>query len=226
MDTTLFDERFIVFEIDAIKDDPKLFPIVTLIIMDVFLQKMRLKKNRKALIIEEAWKALASDMMAEYIKYLYKTVRKFWGIVGVVTQEVEDIISSAVVKNAILNNSEITILLDQAKLKDRFDDIKGLLGLTDQECAKIWTINNLNNTAGRGAFKEVYIRRGSYGEVYGVEESPQSYMAYTTERVEKDALMYYFHRTGNIEQAIEQFVIDWKASGIKKIMDFAKTVGK
>lgn len=226
MDTTLFNENFIVFEIDAIKDDPKLFPIVTLIIMDVFLQKMRLKKNRKALIIEEAWKALASDLMAEYIKYLYKTVRKFWGIVGVVTQEVEDIISSDVVKNAILNNSEITILLDQAKLKDRFDDIKGLLGLTETECAKIWTINNLNNTDGRGAFKEVYIRRGSYGEVYGVEESPQSYMAYTTERVEKDALMHYLKNTGDISLAIERFCKDWQSSGISKIMDFAKTVGK
>lgn len=225
MDTTLFDERFIVFEVDAIKEDPKLFPIVTLIIMDVFLQKMRLKKNRKALIIEEAWKALASDMMAEYIKYLYKTVRKFWGIVGVVTQEVEDIISSSVVKNAILNNSEITILLDQAKLKDRFGGIKELLGLTDEEVAKIWTINTLSNKANRGPFKEVYIRRGSYGEVYGVEESPESYLAYTTERVEKDALMIYYKRTGNIEKAIDAFVADWKRSGISKIMDFAKTVG-
>lgn len=224
MDTSLFEETFIVFEIDAIKDDPKLFPIVTLIIMDVFLQKMRLKKNRKALIIEEAWKALASDLMAEYIKYLYKTVRKFWGIVGVVTQEVEDIISSAVVKNAILNNSEITILLDQTKLKDRFTEIKALLGLTETECAKIWTINNLDNTSNRGAFKEVYIRRGSYGEVYGIEESPQSYMAYTTERAEKDALMCYFKRTGNIEQAIEELIVDWKASGITKILDFCKTV--
>lgn len=225
MDTTLFEERFIVFEVDAIKEDPKLFPIVTLIIMDVFLQKMRLKKNRKALIIEEAWKALASDMMAEYIKYLYKTVRKFWGIVGVVTQEVEDIISSSVVKNAILNNSEITILLDQSKLKERFDDIKQLLGLTSQEIAKIWTINSLNNTANRGPFKEVYIRRGSYGEVYGVEESPESYLAYTTERVEKDALMYYYNQTGNIQTAIDLFIENWKKSGIAKIMDFAKTVG-
>ena len=55
LDINLFDERFIVFEIDKIKDDPVLFPIVVLIIMDVFLQKMRIKKGRKALIIEEAW---------------------------------------------------------------------------------------------------------------------------------------------------------------------------
>ena len=100
-----------------------------------------------------------------------------------------------------------------------------MLGLTDEEVAKIWTINTLSNKANRGPFKEVYIRRGSYGEVYGVEESPESYLAYTTERVEKDALMIYYKRTGNIEKAIDAFVADWKRSGISKIMDFAKTVG-
>ncbi len=224
MDTTLFDERFIVFEIDAIKDDPKLFPIVTLIIMDVFLQKMRLKHNRKALIIEEAWKAIASPMMAGYILYLYKTVRKFWGIVGVVTQEIEDIISSDIVKSAIINNSEITILLDQTKLKDRFNEIKALLGLTDTECSKIWTINNLDNKTGRGAFKEVYIRRGLYGEVYGVEESPECYMAYTTEKVEKDALTKYKEKYGDIQSAIMHFCTDWKNSDYSKIMDFSKHI--
>ena len=113
MDSSLFDETFIVFEIDAIKDDPLLFPIVTLIIMDVFLQKMRIKKNRKVLVIEEAWKAIASPLMAEYIKYLYKTARKFWASVGVVTQEIQDIIGSEIVKEAIINNSDVVMLLDQ-----------------------------------------------------------------------------------------------------------------
>ena len=210
MDGSLFNEPFIVFEIDAIKDDPILFPIVTLIIMDVFLQKMRLKRNRKALIIEEAWKAIASPMMAGYIKYLYKTVRKFWGIVGVVTQELDDIISNATVREAIINNSEITILLDQSKFRERYDVIAQMLGLGEVEQRKIWTINQLDNHEGRSFFKEVYIRRGQYGQVYGVEESPESYMAYTTERIEKDALKVYISRYGDYQQAVEQFVRDWQ----------------
>ena len=131
MDLNLFDEKFIVFEIDKIKDDPVLFPIVVLIIMDVFLQKMRIKKGRKALIIEEAWKAISSPTMAEYIKYLYKTVRKFHGIAGVVTQELNDVIDSPIVKEAIINNSDIKILLDQSKFKDRYDEIAAILGITD-----------------------------------------------------------------------------------------------
>ena len=127
LDSSLFDETFIVFEIDSIKDDPLLFPLVTLIIMDVFLQKMRIKKNRKVLVIEEAWKAIASPLMAEYIKYLYKTARKFWASVGVVTQEIQDIIGSEIVKEAIINNSDVVMLLDQSKFRERFDGIKSIL---------------------------------------------------------------------------------------------------
>jgi type IV secretory pathway VirB4 component len=122
--TIAFDEPFIVFEIDNVKDNPKLFPIVTLIIMDTFIQKMRLRKDRrKALIIEEAWKAIASKLMGGYILYLYKTVRKFWGEAVVVTQELDDIIGNAVVKDSIINNSDTFILLDQTKFKDNFDKI-------------------------------------------------------------------------------------------------------
>ena len=181
MDSTLFDETFIVFEIDAIKDDATLFPIVTLIIMDVFLQKMRLKKNRKVLVIEEAWKAIATPLMAEYIKYLYKTARKFWASVGVVTQEIQDIIGSEIVKEAIINNSDVVMLLDQSKFRERFDNIKAILGLTDVDCKKIFTINRLDNKDGRSFFREVFIRRGSTSGVYGVEESHECYMTYTTE---------------------------------------------
>ena len=176
MDSSLFDETFIVFEIDSIKDDPLLFPLVTLIIMDVFLQKMRIKKNRKMLIIEEAWKAIASPMMAEYIKYLYKTARKFWASVGVVTQEIQDIIGSEIVKEAIINNSDVIMLLDQSKFRERFDTIKAILGLTDVDCRKIFTINRLENKDGRAFFREVFIRRGQTSNVYGVEEPRECYM--------------------------------------------------
>lgn len=225
VDSSLFDETFIVFEVDAIKENPKLFPIVTLIIMDVFLQKMRLKKNRKALIIEEAWKAIASPLMADYIKYLYKTVRKFWGTVGVVTQEIQDIISSPIVKEAIINNSDVMMLLDQSKFKERFDDIKKVLGLTDVDCKKIFTINRLQNKEGRAYFNEVFVRRGTESAVFGVEEPHECYMTYTTERLEKDALKLYKKELGcGIQEALLQYCQDWERSGIKGTLQFAQKV--
>lgn len=227
MDSTLFDETFIVFEIDAIKDDATLFPIVTLIIMDVFLQKMRLKKNRKVLVIEEAWKAIATPLMAEYIKYLYKTARKFWASVGVVTQEIQDIIGSEIVKEAIINNSDVVMLLDQSKFRERFDNIKAILGLTDVDCRKIFTINRLDNKDGRSFFREVFIRRGSTSSVYGVEESHECYMTYTTERAEKDALKLYKAELGcSHQEAIERYCRDWDNSGIGAPLEFARRVQK
>ena len=225
LDTTLFDETFIVFEIDSIKDNPLLFPIVTLIIMDLFIQKMRIKKNRKVLVIEEAWKAIASPMMAEYIKYLYKTARKFWASVGVVTQEIQDIIGSPIVKEAIINNSDVVMLLDQSKFKERFDDIQSILGLTEVDCKKIFTINRLDNKEGRSYFREVFIRRGQVGAVYGVEEPHECYMTYTTERAEKEALkLYKSELKCNHQQAIEAYCRDWDRSGITKSLPFAQIV--
>lgn len=221
VDASLFDEQFIVFEIDKIKDDPVLFPIVVLIIMDVFIQKMRIKKGRKALIIEEAWKAISSPTMAEYIKYLYKTVRKFHGIAGVVTQELNDVIDSPIVKEAILNNSDVKILLDQAKFKERYDDIAAIMGLTPVQRQQIFTINQLNNREGRNFFKEVWICRGQYSDVYGVEEPPECYWAYTTERAEKEALKIYEAHYGTIQTAIDKIEEDRKKIGIKKYLDFA-----
>ena len=227
LDSTLFDETFIVFEIDSIKDDPLLFPLVTLIIMDTFIQKMRIKKNRKCLVIEEAWKAIASPMMAEYIKYLYKTARKFWASVGVVTQEIQDIIGSPIVKEAIINNSDVVMLLDQSKFRERFDDIKAILGLTDVDCRKIFTINRLENKEGRSFFREIFIRRGSVSAVYGVEEPHECYMTYTTERAEKEALKLYKHELRcNHQQAIEAYCRDWERSGIGKSLPFAQKVNQ
>ena len=227
LDSTLFDETFIVFEIDSIKDDPLLFPLVTLIIMDVFIQKMRIKKNRKVLVIEEAWKAIASPMMAEYIKYLYKTARKFWASVGVVTQEIQDIVGSPIVKEAIINNSDVVMLLDQSKFRERFDEIKAILGLTDVDCKKIFTINRLENKEGRSFFREVFIRRGSVGAVFGVEEPHECYMTYTTERAEKEALKLYKRELKcNHQQAIEAYCRDWDCSGIEKSLPFAQKVNQ
>ena len=200
----LLSKRFIVFEIDAIKENKELFPVVTIIIMEAFINKMRrLKGVRKQLIVEEAWKALASNNMAEYMRYMYKTVRKYYGEAIVVTQEVEDIISSPVVKESIINNSDCKILLDQRKFMNRFDAIQSLLGLTDKERSQILSIN-MSNHPGR-LYKEVWIGLGGVrSAVYATEVSKSEYLAYTTEESEKMEVMNLAERLGgDIELAIK-----------------------
>jgi conjugation system TraG family ATPase len=207
----LLKERFIVFELDNIKDHPILFPVVTIIIMEVFISKMRkLKGVRKMILIEEAWKAIAKEGMAEYIKYLFKTVRKFFGEAIVVTQEVEDIISSPVVKQAIINNSDCKILLDQSKYQNKFDQIQELLGLTEKEKALVLSVNKSNDPDKK--YKEVFISLGGMlSKVYRTEVSLEEYLAYTTEETEKVKVQAYAKRfDGDIKKGIAALAKDMR----------------
>jgi conjugation system TraG family ATPase len=207
----LLKERFIVFELDNIKDHPILFPVVTIIIMEVFISKMRkLKGIRKMILIEEAWKAIAKEGMAEYIRYLFKTVRKFFGEAIVVTQEVEDIISSPVVKQAIINNSDCKILLDQSKYQNKFEQIQELLGLTEKEKALVLSVNKANDPDKK--YKEVFISLGGMSsKVYRTEVSLAEYLAYTTEESEKMKVNEYAKKfDGDIKKGIAALVLDMR----------------
>ncbi|MGN7988712.1 TraG family conjugative transposon ATPase [Pedobacter sp. 22226] len=207
----LLSERFIVFELDAIKDHPILFPVVTLIIIDVFISKMRkLKGIRKMILLEECWKAIAREGMAEYIRYLFKTVRKFFGEAVVVTQEVEDIISSPIVRQTIISSSACKILFDQRKYQNRFTEIQELLGLTDKEKAQILSMNRANEPGRR--YKEVFISPPS--KVYRTEVSLEEYLAYTTEEKEKLQVQEYAARFGSIQKGISALAQDIRKQSI------------
>ena len=201
----LLDKRFIVFELDNISSNRTLLPVVTLIIMETFISKMRrLKGVRKMILIEECWKALTSANMSAYIRYLFKTVRKYFGEAVVVTQEVDDIISSPIVKESIINNADCKILLDQRKYLSKFDGIQRLLGLTDKERAQILSINLSNDP--KRLYKEVWIGLGGVqSAVYATETSDEEYLTYTTEESEKMQVMELAGKLGgDIEAAIRQ----------------------
>ena len=209
----LLDKRFIVFELDNISSNRTLLPVVTLIIMETFISKMRrLKGVRKMILIEECWKALTSANMSAYIKYLYKTVRKYFGEAVVVTQEVDDIISSPIVKESIINNADCKILLDQRKYLSKFDGIQRLLGLTDKERAQILSINLSNDPKRR--YKEVWIGLGGVqSAVYATETSAAEYLCYTTEESEKMQVMELAEKLGgDIEAAIRQLARERKTN--------------
>ena len=200
----LLHKRFVVFEVDSIKDHPILFPVVTLIIMETFINKMRrLQGVKKMIVIEEAWKALMNRGMEEYIKYLYKTVRKFYGAVATVTQEIDDIISSPIVKESIINNSDCKILLDQKKYLNKFYSIQKLLGLSEKEKAQVLSVNMAKRPS---QYKEVFIGLGgTRSAVYATEVSDEEYLCYTTEETEKMQVHRLAQQLGgNIELAIKQ----------------------
>ncbi|WP_438946735.1 TraG family conjugative transposon ATPase [Sediminibacterium sp.] len=205
-DLDLLQARFIVFELDTIKDHPILFPVVTIIIMELFVSKIRrLKGVRKVILIEEAWKAIAKAGMAEYIRYLYKTIRKHFGEPIIVTQELDDILSSAIVKQTIIAMSDCKILFDQSKYEQQFETVQELLGLSEKEKALVLSLNRDNEVGKK--YKEVFISLGGrVSKVYRVEVSKEEYLAYTTEEKEKLLVMQALEKTGSMEAAIKKLI--------------------
>jgi len=202
---SIADLKFCVFELDEIKDHPVIFPVVALVIMDAFIAKMRKHKAvRKIILIEEAWSAISNNGMATFLRYLYKTVRKFNGSVGIITQELEDIVGNPFVKNTILNNSDIQVLLDQTKYQTRFEDLAKLLGLPASETKKVMSINKVPRAGEK--FKDVYIRLGSFGKVYSVLVSPEEAAMFTTEASESVVIDALYEETEDMEYAIIKYI--------------------
>lgn len=209
-------QPFIVFELDNVKDHPILFPVITLIIMEMFVSKMRkLKGVRKVICIEEAWKAIARSGMAEFMKYLYKTVRKYFGEAITVTQEIDDIISSPIIKEAIINNADCKILLDLKKFQNKFDAIQAVMGMTDKGKQQVLSVNKANDPNYK--YRELYIELGNQlMKVYRYEPSTEEYYAYSTEQTEKLLVQQYTARyDGNIRKGLAALVEDVKAGTIK-----------
>lgn len=212
----ILNQRFIVFELDNIKDHPVLFPVVTLMIMDVFIDKMRrLGDERKIIMIEEAWKAIMKEGMANFIKYLYKTVRKFNGSVGVVTQEIDDLLASPIIKETIITNADIKILLDHKKFANDIDKLIKLYKLSEEEAQILLSLNKANDPTKK--YKEVFISfNGVQFKAYRVELSREQYIAYTTEKPEKETLAQYLDEySGDYRVAITQLSRDLQLGNVK-----------
>jgi len=208
----VMNQPFIVFELDNVKDHPILFPVITLIIMELFISKMRkLKGVRKVIVIEEAWKAIARSGMAEFMKYLYKTVRKYYGEAVTVTQEIDDIISSAIIKEAIINNADCKILLDMKKFQNKFGSIQQVLGMTDKGRDLVLSLNKANDPQRK--YREVYIELGGQlMKVYRYEPSPEQYYAYSTEQKDKLLVQHYTAQCGgDIQKGLSLLMADLKA---------------
>lgn len=211
----LLDRRFIVFELDNIKDHPILFPVVSLIIMESFISKVRkIPELIKVLDIEEAWKAMLRAGMAEFMRYGFKTLRKLYGVPIVVTQEIDDLTSSPIIKDAIIGNSDIKILTDMRKFINKFDALQATLGMSDKGKTQLFSVNRANEPGRK--YKELYLELGPIIKVLRNEPSPEEYYAYTTEPKEKLQVMEYAKNYGSYSKGIETLVADLKQAGYKK----------
>lgn len=205
--------RWVFYELDRLSqvNDKKFYSLCVLMIMYSFDLKMRETPGRKILLVDEAWKAIANETMAPYLKSLWKTARKFSTAAIVVTQEVSDITSSDVIKDAILANSDIRILLDQSnnrnilldeKSRDDDNDIRKLLGLTDKDISLILSMNRTNNTA-YGKYKECFIKYvNGASMIAAVEVSKEEAIAYESNKQKKKRFLELARQKGSYKEAI------------------------
>ena len=206
----MLQERFIFFELDNLQGNPILLPVVSLIVMELTISKMRkIPAILKAFAIEEAWKPMMQAGMAQFMKYAWKTFRKLYGIPIVVTQEIDDLISSPIIKEAIIGNSDIKILMDMRKFMNKFDALQATLGMSEKGKTLLFSVNRANEPGRR--YREFYLELGGQVQkVFRFEPSPEEYYAYTTEGKEKVLVMDYAAKYGSVEKGIMALVADQK----------------
>ncbi len=199
----ILEDRFVVFEIDHIKGDPVIYPITTLVIMDAFMEKMTSNSDFKVMCIEEAWKAIMGTQMATYMLELWKTARKHRTSAMVVTQELKDITSSPIIKDSIVENSGVKILLDQTKYVNRFDVLASELSLSEDDKAMVLSLNRLKIPGASG--REVFFNLGNKKSfVMRLEVSPEERIAFSSQKRDKEKLATAVAKTGSYIKAIKK----------------------
>ena len=191
----ILEDRFVVFEIDHIKGDPVIYPITTLVIMDAFMEKMSSNNDFKVMCIEEAWKAIMGTQMATYMLELWKTARKHRTAAMVVTQELKDIISSPIIKDSIVENSGVKILLDQTKYINKFDELAAQLSLSEDDKGMVLSLNRLRVPGAAG--REVFFNLGNKKSfVMRLEVSPEEQIAFSSAKKDKIRLAAAVEKSG------------------------------
>ena len=189
----ILEDRFVVFEIDHIKGDPVIYPITTLVIMDAFMEKMTSISGFKVMCIEEAWKAIMGTQMATYMLELWKTARKHRTSAMVVTQELKDITSSSIIKDSIVENSGVKILLDQSKYLNKFEELAATLSLSEDDKSMILSLNRYK----RGSGREVFFNLGNKKSfVMRLEVSPEERWAFSSQKRDKERLTAMVAKSG------------------------------
>lgn len=201
----LFKSRFVVFEVDTIsKISPSMYALCTFNIIHAFERKMHSGEDTfRLLFIEEAWQAIATEGTAEYLKALWKTARKYHTSAAVVTQQVSDIVSSQVIRDAIVNNSPVKILLDQKNNAAAFDDIAAMMGLSPLEQAQVRSIGR--DIPAGAKYREVFISLGGKRSgVFALEVSEQEALVYESDKVRKAPMLERARESGSIRRAVSE----------------------
>ncbi len=212
----LSDCKLIAFDLEGVKQDPKLYPIVTMLIIDLVLTHIgKYPKVFKHVILDEAWSFFTGDMQG-FIEEMYRTIRKLNGGVSVITQSADDIANSPI-NNALIQNTQVYTILNHGD-KDTSPLLK--IGITPTNVKKVESMRrNWLIPDGKGGYIsggwELFVQRQNIGgNVYAGEVPIEQYAILTSDKIEKAHLDDLMERY-DMDLAIEIWKRDKKQGKIK-----------
>ncbi len=163
--------RFLVFELGKLDHFPDLQALIFFIIRSSIAEKLYKPALRKVIVIDEGWRFFNDEIGSRLIEDLYRTARKFNGLVLSISQSPEDFLNTKAA-GAIISNSFTKYVLKLNKgheLLKQFD-------FNDSEISEIRTL-----LSKPGHFSELFVKFGQNGAVVRLEPTSLEYWIATTD---------------------------------------------
>jgi type IV secretory pathway VirB4 component len=120
--------RLVVFNIRDLEEG--LRPIAMYLILKYIWNEVRFNVKKRLITVDEAWWMMQHEDGAKFLFSIAKRIRKYYGGLTTITQDISDFLNSSQGK-AIVSNSSIQLLMKQSK--SSVDVVADTFYLTDKE---------------------------------------------------------------------------------------------
>lgn len=173
------DNNLIIVELEDLEVDPDLQAVVMTLMIHQITKDMYLsdpdRKRPKLLLVDEGWRLLGDKQSGGFISKAFRTVRKYRGCAGAITQSYADFAASAAAR-AALENSAWQFVLKQKP--ESIDFAVNQKWISNDEML-VGMLKTVNSDSSQG-FSEIFIRGESGQGIYRFVTDRHSYWMYTT----------------------------------------------
>ena len=153
----------ICFDLAKIKENPTLYPIVGMMISELSADILAKYPNDiRRIYIDEAWSMLSG--LGGFIENMYRTIRKIKGVIGIITQGINETKKSGIGEIVKANSSTIIILNHEDS--DILKELCNYMGLTAHQEDLAKSLRKHQN------WREIFVKQGEFAKVYRVEVPP------------------------------------------------------
>lgn len=197
----LEDHKLICFELEAIKNNPKLYPLVLQVLFEFAFEMVAHHPDAiKFIDIEEGWTML-DDYAEENIEAFFRKGRKTKTSIRIITQNIDEIKASKIA-GAMKNNASTFILLYNEKKSSR-EEIGEFIGMTPFEMEKYESLRRKNGSNG---YREVFIKEMGETSVWLLHTSLWEHALLTSRPDERNDITRLIQEKGDNRLGIAEWV--------------------